>query len=472
MLLQPQAALQAPRTYRAYYDDPANDPFGGQYRAIMEEYAVPMDGLNVQTPQALAQRACQSAAQGTPISFLILSAPAGAANGHTGQLLLLHRVAKYHAVVGMPAHQWSDRAFAFKGDLVEGQMPSVDWDSTYLHQINGQQRIPTQDALTQMLAGDPNLVLVGPFDNADAGTELFRTRRSMYVPPRYVTLFLETDLTPRVAYETFLAAATANNDVVDCAPLLQWLRLALTRAAIAPDVSTLILPPPTVPLADRGLIQHRWSFVTRDLPVLDPTQVQHGAHYIAASIGALAQEQRTARHEDMLRRVVDSTKTPTAHFGTAIRSILRLCQVTHEQMLPALYRELAKAPKRQELGVIQAAIDDAATALGVHVTLVVTPHLGKKLATLAWKMSNPEDLSTGIHPFSVGYKTPAERQSQLDIIQLHQMVMENGTAPSLQDAQLLTSADNVSLPLTITSGQYTMLNLLMVLHATWVRPTH
>jgi hypothetical protein len=127
-----------------------------------------------------------------------------------------------------------------------------------------------------------------------------------------------------------------------------------------------------------------------------------------------------------------------------------------------LYRDLAKTPKRQELGVIQAAIDDAVTHLGVHSSLIVTPNLGKKLATLDWKMTNPEDLSTGIHPSSVGYKTPAERQEQLALIALHAMVMENGTAPSLQDAQLLRLTDHVSITLSITGGRYTMLNLLLV----------
>jgi hypothetical protein len=461
LLPQPQIVPQVPRTYRAYYDDIGNDPYAGQYAAIMGEYAVPLDGLNVQPPQVLAQRAYQSASQGIPISFLILSSPPAAAPGHAGHLILMHRVAKFHAVVGMPVHQWSDRAFAFKGDLVQGQLPSVDWDPTYLHQVNGQQLIPTADALTQLLAGDPALSLVGPFQNGEAGTEFVRTRRSMYVPPRYVSIFLEEDLSPRVAYETFLAAATTNNDVGDCAPLLQWLRLALTREAIG-GASTLMLVPPSVPLADRTLIQHRWSFVTRDLPVLDPTQAQHGAHYIAASIGALAQEQRTARREDQLRRVADNNKTPAAYYGTGIRTILRLCQVGHESMLPQLYRDLAKAPKRQELGVIQASVDDASAALSVNLSLVVSPSLGKKLATLAWKMSDPNDLSTGIHPFVVGYKTPAERESQLAIIALHQMVMEGGTAPTLQDAQLLISPDHVSLPLTFTAGRYTLMNSLVI----------
>jgi hypothetical protein len=328
----------------------------------------------------------------------------------------------------MPVHQWSDRAFAFKGDLVRGQLSSVDFDTQYLHQVAGQQTVPTTDALTQLLAGDPALALVGPFANDEAGTDLIRTRRAMYVPPRYISLFLDADLSPRAGYETFAAAATSNNDVVNCAPLLQWLRLALTRDGAA-TASVLVQPIPTVPLADAQLIQHRWDLVTRDLPVLDPTQVQHSAQHIAASIGALAHEQRVARLDDARRRLADKTKSPTAHFGTAVRAILRLCHSANESGLPLLYQDLAKTPKRQELGVIKAAIDDTAAHLGVHSSLVVSPNLGKQIATLNWKMSNPEDLSTGIHPFSVGYKTPAERQEQLEPIALHAMAMESGIRP-------------------------------------------
>jgi hypothetical protein len=277
LLPQPHVP-QAQRTYRAFYDDPVNDPYRGQYTAIMDEYRVPLDGLNVQQPQALAQRAYQSAAQGTPISFVILaSASVIVAPNDIGRLFLLHRVAKFHAVVGMPPHQWDNRAFAFKGDLVQGQLPSVDFGSDYLHQIPGQQTVPTSDALTQLLAGDPALDMVGPFANGEAGTELIRTRRCIYVPPRYVTLFLETDLSPREGYERFLAAATANNDVVECAPLLQWLHLALMRTGDGLG-SALVRAPPLVPLADAKLIHHRWSFVIQDLPVLDPAQVFEYCH--------------------------------------------------------------------------------------------------------------------------------------------------------------------------------------------------
>jgi hypothetical protein len=77
-------------------------------------------------------------------------------------------------------------------------------------------------------------------------------------------------------------------------------------------------------------------------------------------------------------------------------------------------------------------------------------------------MSDPNNLSTGIHPFVVGHKTPAERESQLAIIALHQMVMEGGTAPTLQDAQLLISPEHVMLPLSFTAGRYTSMNSLVI----------
>jgi hypothetical protein len=50
--------------------------------------------------------------------------------------------------------------------------------------------------------------------------------------------------------------------------------------------------------------------------------------------------------------------------------------------------------------------------------------------------------------------------------------MENNTAPSLQDAQLLTSSENVTMPLTITSGRYTLLNHQLVLFYSGLGSAH
>jgi hypothetical protein len=93
----------------------------------------------------------------------------------------------------MPVHQWSDRAFAFKGDLVHGQLPSVDFDTSYLHQVNGQQSIPTANGMSQLLAGDPTLALVGPFANGEQGPRSFaRAVQCMYHPAMCLSSLLRT----------------------------------------------------------------------------------------------------------------------------------------------------------------------------------------------------------------------------------------------------------------------------------------
>jgi hypothetical protein len=50
--------------------------------------------------------------------------------------------------------------------------------------------------------------------------------------------------------------------------------------------------------------------------------------------------------------------------------------------------------------VIKAVVDDAAIALNVYLSFIVMPNLGRKLATLSWKMTDPNDLATGLHPFA------------------------------------------------------------------------
>jgi hypothetical protein len=82
-------------------------------------------------------------------------------------------------------------------------------------------------------------------------------------------------------------------------------------------------------------------------------------------------------------------------------------------------------------------------------------------------MSDPNSLTTDwcTHPLVVGHKTLAERQPQLTIIQLHQLIMGSGTAPALQDVQLRISPEHASLPLTITTACYTLLNFLIIIQA-------
>jgi hypothetical protein len=62
----------------------------------------------------------------------------------------------------------------------------------------------------QATAADPTISIVGPFTPAYAGTDVRRVRRWAYVPPWYIGLFAEQDLSPREVCERGCAAI--NND--------------------------------------------------------------------------------------------------------------------------------------------------------------------------------------------------------------------------------------------------------------------
>lgn len=80
-LLQPPptiTAAQVPHSYSAYHESATNDPLN--YHDVMSEYAVPLDGQNVLAPQALAQRAFQSAV--APRYTNLIHNPSGASGLH------------------------------------------------------------------------------------------------------------------------------------------------------------------------------------------------------------------------------------------------------------------------------------------------------------------------------------------------------------------------------------------------------
>ena len=56
--------------------------------------------------------------------------------------------------------------------------------------------MPSAAAINTSLSGDANLTLLGPYGAGDAGVEIIRCRKTVYVPVSYVGLLLGADLTP------------------------------------------------------------------------------------------------------------------------------------------------------------------------------------------------------------------------------------------------------------------------------------
>ena len=82
------------------------------------------------------------------------------------------------------------------------QAQMATWNTAYFCQVNAAIRVPAWDTIDNSYAGDNDAVFLGPFRDDDAGKEVICIRRTCYVPPLYVGMFLEGPMNPRRTWET------------------------------------------------------------------------------------------------------------------------------------------------------------------------------------------------------------------------------------------------------------------------------
>ena len=94
-----------------------------------------------------------------------------------------------------------------------------------------------------------------PYNQNDADTELIHVRRTCYIPPCYVSLFLLCEpLSPRQVWDCVRGQIVVDNKVAACAALVDFLQAVLvTSQQGRPPLLTLAVPP-TAPVADAVLL--------------------------------------------------------------------------------------------------------------------------------------------------------------------------------------------------------------------------
>jgi hypothetical protein len=124
----------------------------------------------------------------------------------------------------------------------------------------------------------------------------------MLVPPCYVMLVIYCCLSPRQLWLELSTAIRNNNVEAPCAPLMNWMKHALTRHNSGRPTAVL-LASPVPPLADEALIIHRNEFLIRLLPGSDPSRVtgDPNAARMANYIYDTVDEQRIARNKQQYR---------------------------------------------------------------------------------------------------------------------------------------------------------------------------
>jgi hypothetical protein len=433
MALQPppvQGPVQAGNVYyRDFFADAANDPFNGEYTNALIPYAVP--AYMAVPPAEVAALAISCRSQRVPTAFLLLH--------NDDKLLHIYiQLEKFEPRFGFPASPLDNRLFIGKGELHHNNHQLVEWDAQYFHRT-ANICIPFADIIDTAVAAnaDPNL-LVGPYTAEDANTETIRVRNTCYVPPAYVPLFLAGPLSPRQAWETVRAQIMVDQREESCAPLINFLRCAITisQAGQAPVLCT---APPTAPLAPPLLLDRRRLIIEQDFPVLNNNLMHLQQTQIAGQLGLLVNETRATREAEAERKAAEKNKTPDQYLGPAgIIRLQRYCQVAITADLPDFWTQISKSPKAQHLSILQWEINRVKLELNEpDLPFVASAGLWEAIRSLQWEMTTNDAVNTGINPFLLGDHDITDALNKQAV---YEMMHGDGASPSLDEAAALVKA--------------------------------
>ena len=256
-------------TYRAYFSSLETDPFSGVYKAVLDPYLIdPMNAAAAQMLASVSQQIYAAIQQGDPTTLLLWDTTPGLSkNCDPGHVSLIHSVSHYASRMGRPDSKWDNRAFANRGDVSYGTTPLAVWDPTYLH-LASAIYLPSAATIDTSLAGNPNVTLLVPYGAGDAGVEIIRCRKAVYVPAPYVGLLLSKGLSPVEAWNCLRGAIVNTASEAACQPIVDWQRAGIVQSG--PNThSALMVPGPLAPLPDALFLQHCPWLLLSHLPGLD-----------------------------------------------------------------------------------------------------------------------------------------------------------------------------------------------------------
>jgi hypothetical protein len=267
--------------------------------------------------------------------------------------------------------------------------------TTFTNWLNQQVLVPTPDTIDATIAGDPTVELLGPYAQGEAGTELIKVRRTCFVPPKYVGMFLSGALTPREAWERVRGQIVIDGKEIACKALVKYLQAALTRSIAHGEPLLALADAPLAPLADGLLLEHRQRILVDDLPELNIAVSQRQQDQIAVCLSELVRDNQVAREEARQEKQREKSKSLEDMLGdTGVQKLMRWSQVAQVTDVEEVWRDLAKAKKAQQLGVLQWAIDRVKEDLGeTELQFIVTPAILDMVKGLKFKIITNDPLS-------------------------------------------------------------------------------
>jgi hypothetical protein len=199
-------------TFRDLYDDPIHDPFKGNYRKIMERFTIPTTASG-QTWEA------------KEVYYKTFFVDITCANAYVGLFEDTKHVTGTTRLLHAPTHcptsfeNEADCEFgsvALLDDVMNGNVQVVSYNDTMFEATEEFSIHDTVQTTLEKWKEDTKKTVLSPV-NTKAPKQTIRVPKLMYVPPKYINLFLGKRLTPRQlmeeVYQSWRRTKTATSNL-------------------------------------------------------------------------------------------------------------------------------------------------------------------------------------------------------------------------------------------------------------------
>jgi hypothetical protein len=213
--------------YQELYGEPTNNPFGTDLegsevclRAVFEVWRSSTDPLKVE--ELLSNVVADfSRPIGCVVAFVADQ------DSPSGSLRLLHSFQSFPCVPGQSRDRM--QVFCTEGGVEGVDMATVGFDANQLG-ITADIVVPgSAERMLQLLNDEPGHELVGPYESTNANVRTTKARSMAYLPYPLVGGLFGSNLTARQAYELLVPELIDGGLVSICAPLVEFLTVALVR---------------------------------------------------------------------------------------------------------------------------------------------------------------------------------------------------------------------------------------------------
>ena len=412
------------------YNDPTKDADNGNYAQVLAPFVIDPNNVgNSLAPDEIRNRINGRSTAMDPLALGILS---------EGRIRVYLCPQRLDQPLGQPNHNRWNRFYAFDGDLLGNTSYSVHVRDTIYGLVPNNINVPTVATITAAIGGDPNLQLLGPYADGDAGTEVIRVRRTIVIPFSYVNVFLANEVTPRFFWETIHPQIITDGREADCLALLRFFQVAITQT---PNGGPSVLELPALPAAGRDQVIHqaRTRILHHHLPGLSTQHQANQQNAIATQLANIATQQQQFRQEDQNAKTLASARTVQTWLGDqAFDKLLRYSHSADEAGLAPIWGQLARAKKADWLSIVQAQYDHYREQLNEeHLTMMADMSLLTTTIHLSWGMATKDSITTGIQPFRFpDTDTEAYEQRNSEI----ELMLSGSTQTTLADARTISQA--------------------------------